>query len=142
MAYAIDENTKAMVPVYPATDTYTESEVNNLLSGKSNNGHTHDDRYYTKSEMNNLLGNKSNILLVENKSKWITASANSSAGETFDITKDGYTPIGVVGVDSEADKLYITSFFVSNNSATIYIKNVTSSEITTGVYIRVLYIKN
>ena len=35
MAYAIDENTKAMVPVDPATDTYTKSEADNLFFKKS-----------------------------------------------------------------------------------------------------------
>lgn len=36
---------------------YTETEVNNLLAGKSNTGHTHDDRYYTETEVNNILAN-------------------------------------------------------------------------------------
>lgn len=31
---------------------YTESEVNSLLSGKSDTGHNHDDRYYTEGELN------------------------------------------------------------------------------------------
>ena len=37
---------------------YTETETNTLLNGKSNNGHTHDDRYYTEGEVNNLLNGK------------------------------------------------------------------------------------
>ena len=60
MAFAIDEVTKEKVAVKPATETYTKQEVNTLLNNKSNNGHTHDDRYYTEVEVNNLLGGKSN----------------------------------------------------------------------------------
>jgi len=34
---------------------YTESEINSLLSGKSDIGHDHDSRYYTKSEIDALI---------------------------------------------------------------------------------------
>ena len=44
---------------------YTEEEINNivsnleaLISGKSDIGHNHDDKYYTESEMNELLSKK------------------------------------------------------------------------------------
>lgn len=36
------------------------STINTLLDGKSNIGHTHDDRYYTESEMNDKLNGKAN----------------------------------------------------------------------------------
>ena len=38
---------------------YTETEVNTLLSGKSDSSHLHDDRYYTETETNTLLSGKS-----------------------------------------------------------------------------------
>ena len=41
------------------SDTYTKSEINNALSGKSDTSHTHDDRYYTESEINTKLSEKS-----------------------------------------------------------------------------------
>jgi hypothetical protein len=41
-------------------DKYTQSEVDNLLSGKSDTGHTHDDRYYTETETDTLLSGKAN----------------------------------------------------------------------------------
>jgi len=41
-------------------DFYTETEVDSLLSGKSDVGHTHDDRYYTETEVNSLLAGKEN----------------------------------------------------------------------------------
>ena len=36
---------------YNITDAYTKSEVDTNLDGKSNIGHTHDDKYYSKSEV-------------------------------------------------------------------------------------------
>lgn len=46
-------------PFMPDTDSYTKAEVNNLLNGKSNTGHSHNDLYYTETEVNNLLAGKS-----------------------------------------------------------------------------------
>jgi hypothetical protein len=39
---------------------YTTGQTDNLLLGKSDTGHTHDDIYYTETEINNLLLGKSN----------------------------------------------------------------------------------
>lgn len=38
---------------------YSETEIDALLSGKSDTAHTHDDRYYTESEINTKLSEKS-----------------------------------------------------------------------------------
>ena len=39
---------------------YTESEIDNALSGKANSSHNHDDRYYTESEIDTALTGKAN----------------------------------------------------------------------------------
>lgn len=39
---------------------YSTSEIDSALSGKSNVGHNHDDRYFTEGEVNSLLSGKSN----------------------------------------------------------------------------------
>ena len=39
---------------------YTETEVDNKLSGKSDTNHSHDSRYYTESEMDTKLNGKAN----------------------------------------------------------------------------------
>jgi hypothetical protein len=41
------------------TSYSSATEVNTALSGKSDTGHTHDDRYYTKTEVNTALSGKS-----------------------------------------------------------------------------------
>lgn len=52
--------TKLYTGTGTATDgTMTQSAIKSVLDGKSNNGHTHDDRYYTESEMNTKLSGKS-----------------------------------------------------------------------------------
>lgn len=48
----------------PSSHTHTIANVTGLqaaLDGKSNNGHTHDDRYYTETEMDTKLSGKANI---------------------------------------------------------------------------------
>lgn len=40
---------------------YTESEIDVALADKAEASHSHDDRYYTETEMDAALGNKSNI---------------------------------------------------------------------------------
>lgn len=53
--------TKLYTGTGTATDgTMTQSAIKSALDGKSNNGHTHDDRYYTESEINSKLSGKAN----------------------------------------------------------------------------------
>ena len=40
---------------------YTETEMDELLSGKAAAGHVHDERYYTQDELFVMLGNKANL---------------------------------------------------------------------------------
>lgn len=47
----------------PSAHTHTTGQITDLqakLDGKSNTGHTHDDRYYTESEMDTKLAGKAN----------------------------------------------------------------------------------
>lgn len=54
--------TKLYTGTGTATDgTMTQSAIKSALDGKSNNGHTHDDRYYTETEINNKLGDLSSL---------------------------------------------------------------------------------
>lgn len=53
--------TKLYTGTGTATDgTMTQSAIKSALDGKSNTGHTHDDRYYTETEINNKLSGKAN----------------------------------------------------------------------------------
>ena len=60
--------TKLYTGTGTATDgTMTQSAIKSVLDGKSNNGHTHDDRYYTESEMNTKLSGKSDTSHTHNR---------------------------------------------------------------------------
>jgi len=41
-----------------ALTTHAQNAVADALAGKSDTGHTHDDRYYTEAEVNTSLGGK------------------------------------------------------------------------------------
>lgn len=62
-AVAWDKVTGKPSTFAPSSHTHTIANVTGLqaaLDGKSNNGHTHDDRYYTESEMDTKLAGKAN----------------------------------------------------------------------------------
>ena len=46
---------------------YTETEVDTALSGKANTSHMHDDRYYTETEADTLLDAKAAITDVQTR---------------------------------------------------------------------------
>lgn len=58
---------------YANTSSYSSAtEVNTALSGKSDTGHTHDDRYYTESE---LTGSSTTVVVAKAASATTAASA-------------------------------------------------------------------
>ncbi|MBP0983103.1 MAG: hypothetical protein J6A19_05190 [Oscillospiraceae bacterium] len=61
---------------------YTETETNELLDGKSNSGHTHDDRYYTEAETNNLLNGKADSTHTHSAATQSAAGFMSAADKT------------------------------------------------------------
>lgn len=73
--------TKLYTGTGTATDgTMTQSAIKSALDGKSNNGHTHDDRYYTESEINSKLNGKANSSHTHNYagSSSVGGAANSA----------------------------------------------------------------
>lgn len=51
-------NTDNIVVTISTSAVITQAALDEALKGKSDTGHTHDDRYYTESETNNLLNGK------------------------------------------------------------------------------------
>jgi len=67
-------------------DGYSAADVDQLLNGKSDVGHNHDDRYYTEQETDTLLSGKANTadlgaLAAKDKADW--NSDLSNVPETF-----------------------------------------------------------
>ena len=71
-------------------------------------------------------------------------AAGSRKSFLIDIEKEGYTPLGIIGVfGSGTGGLSLGDFYLSpNNTATVYLNNNTSASITpTRVEVRILYAK-
>jgi len=81
---------------------YTETEIDTILTGKSNinhnhqyseiinTAHTHDDRYYTESEINTILTGKSNIS-HNHDSEYYTKTLTFTKVEVNNILNGYYT---------------------------------------------------
>ena len=72
------------------TTSYSSAtQVNTALAGKSNTGHTHDDRYYTESELTDL---STTVVVAKAASATTAASAGSVAWGNVTGKPDSYTP--------------------------------------------------
>ena len=81
------------------TDSYTKAEVNNLLNGKSNTGHSHNDLYYTESEMNTKLSEKSNTGHNHNTSYYTKTNSDkkyTTVSEVNNVINKINTDISVI----------------------------------------------
>ena len=84
-----------------------------------------------------------NLLIVEYVNFSITVPANKTKHMGVDVTKDGYTPLGVVGITTNTDELSVNRFYLTNNNVAVAFYNEASTEkTTTAAYIWVLYVKN
>jgi len=64
-------------------------KLEKALDGKSNNGHTHDDRYYTESE---LTGSSTTVVVAKASSAATAASASSVAWGNVSGKPSSFTP--------------------------------------------------
>lgn len=121
---------------------FTETEVTNLLNGKAESSHTHDDRYYTESEIDVLLSGKVNnadnlypkfvTYYLSADSAMLTASnyvsvAFNTKGETsgdFDVTWVGHTfAVPVTGIYEIVLQITWTADSTSGNRQQLLYKN-------------------
>lgn len=89
----------------------------------------------------------SGIIVCENKTKTTelpTFLPNIANVVTININKSGYTPYGIVEVTgSGTTGLVLQEFYVSNNVAYVYYRNLTSSNITPSlIRVRIIYFKD
>ena len=76
-------------------------------------------------------------------SNTLTINANSVLGATqsFSIAKSGYTPLGIVDFNASNNYANILKANISGNTAYVRVSNLSNSQITTTVSIKVLYQK-
>lgn len=82
------------------------------------------------------------VIIAQRTSAEITINANDRGVFTVDISKDFYTPIGIVGIALSNNWMYVGGFSVnaSNNTAQIVIHNgINRVQANQTVYLTVLY---
>jgi hypothetical protein len=89
----------------------------------------------------------SGIIICENKSKTTglpTFTPNSANVVTINLDKSGYTPFGIIEITgSGTTGLVLQEFYISNNVAYVYFRNLTSSNITPSlIRVRIIYFKD
>ena len=96
---------------------------------------------------NGSVENALDGFIVENKTVWsnLTLAANSStAVQTSDISKSGYTPIGIVGYSfdgSNGNCLSYSKLTVSGNTLTYLVANNGNSSATVNCVVQIFYKK-
>ena len=117
--------TKVYTSTGDSTDgTMTRQAITNALAGKSDTGHTHDDRYYTETEVDTFLAVKAEQVDVTGYTSFSDIGAVVSAGNIPYY----YHQVGV-----GAAKLYYQGTSVSNGVPP------TVSQVFAGVFNGVLY---
>lgn len=98
---------------------------------------------------NDLLKNSDFISSLTNNIKTSSASTtmflsgNGQGTATVDISESGYTPIGIIGYNSNNGDVVISAVSLNGSTqAQINARNLSSSSITTNITINVLKIKN
>lgn len=89
----------------------------------------------------------SGIIICENRSKTTglpTFSPNTANVVTINLDKSGYTPYGIIEITgSGTTGLVLQEFYISNNVAYVYFRNLTSSNITPSlIRVRIIYFKD
>lgn len=96
--------------------------------------------------LNEVLPTPQTSLLVETKTtSSFNVSANTvlSATQSVDVSKTGYTPLGIVGTGSNNNNLNILRANISGTTGYIRVHNPTSSALSgVTVTLYVLYLKN
>lgn len=99
------------------------------------------------NEVNGIVSGKSNILTVERKTINIAFNNVSFAYTQADISKSGYTPLGVVGYQTSSIGYYffranLSSVMASTATIGVTTRQGTNTTATVETFIDVLYVKN
>jgi hypothetical protein len=119
--------TDGVILVLPfALNLYTNAELDALLSGKSDVGHTHDDRYFTESEVTALVNAKATYTVYTAtipSASWTGASAPFSKAVAVTGLLSTDEPI----IDLVLSGTYATDVTMRENWSKIY-RGVTSAD--------------
>lgn len=80
-----------------STNPVQNKVIKSALDGKSNTGHTHDDRYYTESEINTKLNAKANSSHTHTKSQITDFPTSMPASDVYAWAKASSKPSYTIG---------------------------------------------
>lgn len=80
-----------------STNPVQNKVIKSALDGKSNTGHTHDDRYYTESEVNTKLNAKANSSHTHTKSQITDFPTSMPASDVYSWAKAASKPSYTIG---------------------------------------------
>lgn len=80
-----------------STNPVQNKVIKTALDGKSNTGHTHDDRYYTETEMNTKLAAKANSSHTHTKSQITDFPTSMPASDVYSWAKQSSKPSYTIG---------------------------------------------
>ena len=80
-----------------STNPVQNKVIKSALDGKSNTGHTHDDRYYTESEINTKLNAKANSSHTHTKSQITDFPTSMPASDVYSWAKQPSKPSYTIG---------------------------------------------
>ena len=75
-----------------STNPVQNKVIKSALDGKSNTGHTHDDRYYTESEINTKLNAKANSSHTHTKAQITDFPTSMPASDVYSWAKQPHKP--------------------------------------------------
>lgn len=96
------------------------------------------------TSISSLATSKSNVLITDSFTSTFTAQPNASGSTAFTITKQGYTPIGIVGITGTTTSIlsYSDFYLEDANTAKVYFYSRYSQARQVTLQINILYVKN
>lgn len=107
----------------PSAHTHSQADITGLaasLAGKSDTGHTHDDRYYTEAEVNSKLATKSDTTHTHDDRYFTEAEVTSKlAGKSDTSHTHAAATTSTNGFMSAADKTKLDGIATGANKITV-----------------------
>lgn len=117
-----------------STNPVQNKVIKTALDGKSNTGHTHDDRYYTETEMNTKLAAKANSSHTHTKSQITDFPTSMPASDVYSWAKQSSKPsytIGEVSGNLPASRISGT---ISSANLPSYVDDVLEGYLSSGKF--------
>jgi hypothetical protein len=86
-----------------------------------------------------------NTIIVQSKTASISVGKNSTANDSFSVSKSGYTPLGIVGwqfPSSNSSYMFLPRLYLSGTNCYWLARNTSGNDYSGTLTVYVLYVKN